>query len=215
MRKASALILILFLVLFISSNTTAITGWMLSDDNQAEEQIISLVRYSTNHFLNHGRQISLSDISQDILPEESPLRKIASGVFITYILDGKSRGCYGSITPRYQSLAEELIQVSVEALNTGMPKPLTADEFQRAQISVVIVDHLEPIKNPLSINPFTQGLFVQSGDREAILLPGEARTARYAVQWILQKAGIKDVNVAHFYTFKAWHFGAKLQLISQ
>lgn len=182
-----------------------------SDWERVEQQALALARYGATHFVRSGQIVALDDVPEDVLPADSLLRQHVGGVFVTYLIEGKNRGCYGSLYARHPTLAEGILWAAAKAIwDDPSRSPLTAYDLEQAQIAVTVVQHVEPIVDPYRVQPLREGLYVQAGMREAVLLPGEARTARYMVEWVLRKAGIDHPNDARFFKFQGLHFGALL-----
>lgn len=117
--------------------------------------------------------------------------KRQAGLFVTLSLNGKSRACWGSLTPRHADLIQETVYTTLDALTKEYRyPPIKPSEWRSLKPQVSIVNQVEPIRSYRELNPFRDGLLVRSGSRSGIILPKEARDAYY--EWVMarMKAGI-------------------------
>ena len=71
-----------------------------------------LARLSIESYLDEGRPLTLSKAGQALaIPPELLNRR--AGVFVTLHLDGRLRGCIGTIEPQAESIAAEIIRNAV------------------------------------------------------------------------------------------------------
>ncbi len=124
-----------------------------------------------------------------------------AGAFVSLHEANELRGCIGTIQPRCDNLAEEIIDNAISAA-TGDPRfvAVTPDEVAALEISVDILTEPEPIDSVADQDPHRHGLIVQS-KREAwkrgLLLPDleTIDTAEKQLYYTrVYKAGITDPN---------------------
>jgi AMMECR1 domain-containing protein len=126
-----------------------------------------------------------------------------AGVFVTISRKGVTRGCWGTIRPRTDDLAREVSTNAVKALSLDYrQRPIAASELPELVAHVSIVGDLEPIGGPEALQPRRFGLLVAGGGKGGVLLPGEAATARWAVETCRRKAGLKPRERASLYRFE-------------
>jgi len=125
-------------------------------------------------------------------PEEIPLPwRRSAGVFVTVSREGRPRGCWGSLDPGGEDLARATIRAAVGAVTRDWRyPPLRPGELASASIQVAIVRRVVPIQSLEQVDPTRMGLFVRSGTRGAVLLPGEALTTEWQLSTAKQLAGI-------------------------
>lgn len=117
--------------------------------------------------------------------------KIRAGVFVTLVKDGKTRACWGSVTPIHGNLVEATIYATEDALTKDYRhEPITASEVEELKPQVTVVRKVVPIDSIAHQQPLKFGLMVRSGGRGALLLPGEASDAYYQMVQCKLKAGI-------------------------
>lgn len=137
-----------------------------------------------------------------------PEYRRAKGLFITLSYKGETRACWGSLEPRYENLVQATVYTTVQALKCEYRhKPIGYSEWQRLKPQVTIVNNLEPIvggaRGLSSQNPLRDGLFVRSGGKTGVLLPGEVRDAYYQLVKCKLKAGINPKEQCQIWRVKA------------
>ena len=133
-------------------------------------------------------------------PEEIPPHwQRSAGVFVTVSTEGRPRGCWGSLDPSGEDLARATIRAAVGAVTRDWRYvPLRPGELESAAIQVAIVRRVVPIallgRSPFAaveqVDPTRTGLFIRSGTRGAVLLPGEALTTEWQLATAKRLAGI-------------------------
>lgn len=117
--------------------------------------------------------------------------KIRAGVFVTLVKEGKTRACWGSVTPIHGNLVEATIYATEDALTKDYRhEPITASEVEELKPQVTVVRKVVPIDSIAHQQALKFGLMVRSGGRGALLLPGEASDAYYQMVQCKLKAGI-------------------------
>ena len=127
------------------------------------------------------------------LPAELTGRR--AGAFVSLHLDGRLRGCIGTISPTRASLAQEIISnaVSACARDPRFP-PVTAAELGRLEISVDVLGDPEPIDSVDELDVRRYGVIVSRGSRRGLLLPDleGVDTPEDQVRIARQKGGIGE-----------------------
>lgn len=135
-----------------------------------------------------------------------------AGTFVTITKDGHTRGCWGNVHPQSATLAEEIITNTRKALVADYRfAPVNPSEYPELKFYVSLVGRLEPLGNPEQLHPWQEGLLVTNGRRGGVLLPGEAKTSRWAIAECCRKAGIKSRG-ALMYRFRTTVYGPKEEL---
>lgn len=132
-----------------------------------EDVLVSLARTSLEHRVRTGRRLP---VPAD-LPAELAGRR--AGAFVSLKKNGQLRGCIGTITPAYASLAEEIVANAVSAgLHDPRFSPVTADELPELVYDVDVLGVPEPVRDPEELNPRRYGVIVSAPDgRRGLLLP--------------------------------------------
>jgi len=133
---------------------------------QNEDEYVRLARYSVEYFVKHGRRAAIPDT----VPEE--LLGKRAGVFVSLKKFGDLRGCIGTITPVYRSVAEEIINNAVSACSED-PRfsPVKESELKDLVISVDVLSEAEHIDSPEKLDVKRYGVIVTSGRKRGLLLP--------------------------------------------
>lgn len=137
----------------------------------------------------------------DPLPES--LRR-PSAVFVSIKVDGRLRGCMGTIRPRHETLAHEVIFNAVQAASED-PRfhPVRADELATLEISVDVLSAIEPC-TAVDLDPLRYGLLVESGSRRGLLLPDlpGVSTVERQIAIAREKAGMAPDAPASLFRFR-------------
>ncbi len=121
----------------------------------------------------------------------SPLFKQSLAVFVTAKKEGQVKGCMGSLRPRKENLAQE-IRENLKLAFTKDPqhRPVLKDEVSGMEIFVSALGSPRLLSKPYQVSPAHEAILMRSGSKEAIALPGEAKTLRYLLAFLKAKAGI-------------------------
>ncbi|MCS7191924.1 MAG: AMMECR1 family protein [Armatimonadetes bacterium] len=123
---------------------------------------------------------------------------IRAGCFVTIEVNGKLRGCKGTLFPTQTNLVAEIIQASVGACYDERFRPLKPTELEKLSISITVVRDLKPLGDIFSLRP-EHGLVVKRGDKIGIVLPYEGKDPLVRLDWAKRKAGLKEGE-----TFEMW-----------
>lgn len=139
--------------------------------------------------------IRLFVISRKPIPVPDPLPESLrepSAVFVSIKADGRLRGCMGTIRPRYETIAHEVILNAVQACSEDPRfRPVRADELATLEISVDVLSTIEPCTDA-DLDPARYGVLVESGERRGLLLPDlpGVNTVKQQIAIAREKAGI-------------------------
>jgi AmmeMemoRadiSam system protein A len=133
------------------------------------------------------REPVVSCAPEGILAEAAP-------VFVTLRINGKLRGCIGSLTPLCGNLVEETMNRALAAaFDDPRFPPLTLDELHATSVEVSILRPLEPVDSRDDLDPSRFGIELCDGTgRRAVLLPGidGVDTVETQIEITRRKAGI-------------------------
>ncbi|MFS8858108.1 AMMECR1 domain-containing protein [Synechococcus sp. H55.7] len=148
------------------------------------ETLPALARQAIAHYFATGQVLPA--------PEEIPPHwRRPAGVFVTVTREGRPRGCWGSLDPGGEDLARATIRAAVGAVTRDWRyPPLRPGELESASIQVAIVRRVVPIPSLEQVDPTRMGLFIRTGTRGAVLLPGEALTTEWQLSTAKRLAGI-------------------------
>ena len=136
----------------------------------------------------------VSNGSRPALPGElENLRRETAGTFVSLKKHGQLRGCIGTISPAYGSLAEEIAGNAGSAASQD-PRflPVETHELGDLVYSVDVLGQAEPA-NRVQPDPKRYGVIVSQGSRRGLLLPDleGVDTVEEQLQIACQKAGIR------------------------
>lgn len=125
-------------------------------------------------------------------------RNICSGLFVTIMLKGKVRGCYGAFIHRYASLPVIIREYVKGALFLDpRHKPLERHELDDTEFILTVTSDPEPVNDIIDVDISDSGVFIECDDSSKIVIvPAEYRTA----SGILKHAGKSGCR---FYRFRA------------
>ena len=136
-------------------------------------------------------------------PVLAPYKKRA-GLFVTFSRGGKTRACWGSIHPRFADLVKATVYTTQEALTNEYRYPkIKEEEVASLRAQVTVIKKLIPISTIQGQDPIKFGLMVRSGNRTAVILPGEATDAYYQLVQCKLKAAIPMKQKCQLYRIDA------------
>ncbi len=155
-----------------------------------------------NHFLPDGKRKSLTQLTEDF--SRGKVAGKPKGLFVTLSKDGKTRACWGSISPEYANLIASTVYTTEAALNKEYRfAQVKRSEVDHLKAQVTVVNSVDPIESIRELNPLRHGLFVRQGGRAAVLLPGECVDAHYQLVQCKLKAGIPVKSRCQMYRITA------------
>lgn len=126
-----------------------------------------LARLSLETYVRTGHP--LAHLPPDLPPE---LTAQAAGAFVSLHMDGRLRGCIGTIVPTRENVAWEIVQNAVSACSRDPRFPsVRPDELDKLEYSVDVLGQPEPVDSPAQLDPKQYGVIVSSGTRRGLLLP--------------------------------------------
>jgi len=159
----------------------------LAECKANEDSHVKLARETLETYVLRRRRIS----RPDGLPAD--LTEVRAGVFVSLKLDGRLRGCIGTISATTACVADEIIQNAVSA-GARDPRfdPVRADELPRLVYSVDVLGAAEPVASKAQLDPMKYGVIVRKGTRSGLLLPHleGVNTVEDQLSIALQKGGI-------------------------
>lgn len=160
------------------------------------------IRTVENHFLPDGKRKSLAQLTKEF--SKSNVASDPRGLFVTLSRDGKTRACWGSITPEHADLITSTIYTTEAALTKEYRfAQVKRGEIGKLKAQVTVVKSVDPIESIRAVNPLRHGLFVRQGGRAAVLLPGECVDAHYQLVQCKLKAGIPVNSRCQMYRITA------------
>ncbi|MEI7884155.1 MAG: AmmeMemoRadiSam system protein A [Clostridia bacterium] len=173
--------------LFIAAEAERIAGIKL-----AEDEYVSLARQSLEYYVKTHEVIR----QPAKLPDD--LSKGRAGVFVSLKINGRLRGCIGTILPTKANIAAEIIRNAISA-GTEDPRfePVRADELNQLVYSVDVLGKASLVASIEELDVKRYGLIVTAKEKRGLLLPNltGVDTPQQQVDIALQKAGISKNEV--------------------
>ncbi len=155
------------------------------------------------HFDDSPDKGTLKQFAESLDSGVPDIYKKPAGVFVTLSRKGKTRACWGSVTPQYPDLILATIYATEGALNKEYRfASIDKHELSFLKPQVTVVRALEPVGSFRELNPVLHGLMVRSGGKAAVLLPGEAVDPYYQMIQCKLKAGINPKSSCQLYRMK-------------
>ncbi|HKX12666.1 MAG TPA: AMMECR1 domain-containing protein, partial [bacterium] len=126
-------------------------------------------------------------------PEKTdPVFEQPLGVFVTLKRNEEIRGCMGSLKARKSSFREE-IAANLKAALSQDPRHRRVEksELEGMEIYLTTAGTPQAVERFDALSPRHDAILLKSGAKEAVVLPGEARTLRYLLAFAKAKAGVK------------------------
>ena len=148
-------------------------------------------------------------LRREVIEPPSPLPRLfqdPAAVFVSAMrADGSPRCCMGSLYPTQPNAAEEIIESAVAAAGHDRRfPPLRATELPRLTLIVSFVDRPSPITaaDAARLDPVTQGLAVQNGDRWGVVLSGETPRRENLPRWGRIRAGAGPNDAVQWFAIR-------------
>ena len=139
----------------------------LAEERTREDAWARLARLSLETCVRTRRTL-------DKLPEGLPqeLTDHTAGAFVSLHVDGRLRGCIGTIAPTRENVAWEIVQNAVSAGTRDPRFPEVQDqELDDLEYSVDVLGEPEPVDSAAQLDPRQYGVIVSRGQRRGLLLP--------------------------------------------
>lgn len=154
-----------------------------------EDPWVQLARLSLETYVRTGQL--LEHLPDDLPPE---LTGQAAGAFVSLHIDGRLRGCIGTISPAQENVAWEIVRNAVSACSRD-PRfpPVRASELDALEYSVDVLGQPQPVDSSALLDPKQYGVIVSCGHRRGLLLPDleGVDTVERQLDIARQKGGIR------------------------
>jgi MEMO1 family protein len=147
-------------------------------------------------------------------PEQLPdFLNMRAGAFVSIkTVEGRLRGCIGSIEPIYQNVATEIIQNAIKAATADHRfEPVHSAELDLLIYSVDILSSPEPIFHLQGHDPKIYGLIIETETCRGVLLPNleGIDTAEIQIAALRRKIGLPADLPVRMSRFSVNRYGKK------
>ena len=161
----------------------------INDSRDNQDDYARLARTAVETYIYAGRAAKIpSDLPDEMLDRRA-------GVFVTLNINGRLRGCIGTIEPSSDSIAQEIINNGISACSRD-PRfvKVTKEELPYIQYSVDVLGDVEDVESEDELDCRRYGVIVTSGSKRGLLLPDldGVDSVKRQVEIARQKAGIGD-----------------------
>jgi AmmeMemoRadiSam system protein A len=156
--------------------------------NKEKDAILQLAIETVEAYAKGKGKLEIPDWLPDSLSQKR------AAVFVSLKKNHLLRGCIGTLEPTRSSVAQEIIDMAVEASSSDPRFPkVEVDELEELRYSVDILSDPEPVKDIEGLDVQRYGVIVTKGWRRGILLPRleGIDTSAQQVNIALKKAGIE------------------------
>jgi AmmeMemoRadiSam system protein A len=157
-------------------------------DKPSDNSYVRLAVASYENFVLNGSLLP----RPDHLPEEMTAQR--AGVFVSLHLNGRLRGCIGTISPVQPCIADEIIHNAVSAAaHDPRFEPVRSNELVGIECSVDVLQEPEEIQHLSQLDVTKYGVIVFNGMRRGLLLPNldGVNTVEEQIAIAREKAGIR------------------------
>ena len=121
------------------------------------------------------------------------------GLFVTAMKQNRVRACVGTLTPTANTLSEEIARQCRRLVGED-PRfpPLEAQELEQITFFLTFAGTPEPLADPDHVDVAREGLLAEWEGRQAVLLPGEARTGQWGIQFLRKQIRIPSDETPRF-----------------
>ena len=160
----------------ISQDKDKVVGygsWFLYTDTRND----FIEQYYSKYVLAAARASIIASINEEeFIPHKIPSVLTEFGAsFVTLKLDGKLRGCIGSIYPTKPLILDIIDNAKNAGFQDPRFKPLTIDELEKLEVSVSILSSIEKIdfkdERDLLSKIYPHGIILVERDKRAVYLP--------------------------------------------
>lgn len=180
-------------------------------ERKAKEDIyVRLARASIESYIRDGRLLDFETVRESLIQVGGAdavfeMMHSRAGAFVSLHMDGRLRGCIGTIQTTKDSVAEEIMTNAISAaLHDSRFEPVTEEELDRLDYSVDVLGPREAIASPDQLDVKRYGVIVTKGYKRGLLLPNldTVDTVEQQIAIAKQKAGIpveeQDVQLERF-----------------
>ncbi len=178
---------------------------------------LTLSAEEKQHLLRVARDTIFNVVVGRYVPQsevKNPALNTPCGAFVTLYVNGRLRGCIGTIDAEKPLLTTVMEMAKEAALHDPRFKPVRIEEMPALEIEISVISPLSPVTDVATINVGEHGLLVERGFFNGLLLPQVAVENEWDAVTFLQhtclKAGLpmdawKDPTVK-IYSFTAQVF---------
>lgn len=187
-RRKQIFLPLLFLLLSTSTVRAQQDGALdslraIRGDPALQAQLAEIVNAAAAQVFGNGHGLP-KDLNQ--------LFEKPAAVFVTLRKGEEVRGCMGTLFAREGSFAGEIAANLRKALLFDpWHRPVARDEISGMEVFLTATGKREAVRSIGEVSPARDGVMIRQGSKEAVVLPGEAKTQRYLLAFLKAKAGIK------------------------
>ncbi len=167
-------------------------------ENQIKQMLLEVVRG-----VIYGKLYNKVIIDKKELIKKFPNFSKRAATFVTLTLDGKLRGCIGSLVAHKALLDDLTLNAYKAAFDDPRFPPLNKDEFERVDVEIsilsqpmeVIYINIEDLKSKVKVG--VDGMIIRQKEKQATFLPQvweQLPNFEDFLTHLFQKAGITEIE---------------------
>lgn len=160
-------------------------------NDQTKRCLLQAARDSVNYYMLNNQLIQ----TKNLMLDKDPVLHSKQGVFVTIKLDGKLRGCIGSVTTN-STIIDQVVRHSVNAaVNDNRFKPLTQIDTGRVTYEISVITKPIEVMTSDQIQLPKHGVILFKNDKRAVFLPKVAKENNWDLKTTMtqlcKKAGLE------------------------
>lgn len=156
-------------------------------NKQTEKCLLQAARDSVNHYILNNQLIQ----TKNLLLSRDPILHSKQGVFVTIMLDGKLRGCVGSVSSN-STIIDQVVTHSVDAaVNDSRFKPLTLIDSGRVTYEISVITKPIEVMSSDQIQLTKHGIIISKNNKRAVFLPKVARQNNWDLKTTMTRLCLK------------------------
>jgi len=159
--------------------------------------LVELAKKTVETYVREGKTPQPGELTPEMKPR--------AGVFVSIHKFGELRGCIGTIEPKKDNVAEEIITNAISSATEDPRFPAIApNELNDLEYNVDVLTTPEPIESQDKLDPKKYGVIVEAGFRRGLLLPDleGVDSVDYQIEICRRKAGIAPNEPVKLYRFE-------------
>ena len=157
---------------------------------------------SLSQFVRRTVTRLLSEQKPDLDDEHIPWLRTRVGVFVTAMKGRRVRACVGTFHPKQTSLSSAIVR-QCKRLTASDPRsrPLEINELSDIRFVITLAGLPHSVSDPHDVDIYREGLVMEWQGREAALLPGEAKTAEWGIQFLKKQIHVPERETPYYASF--------------
>lgn len=134
----------------------------------------------------------------------SSVTDVQRACFVTFYSGNRVMACFGGFHPRTASILREIEENVAGALaHDTRAQRITPQLARKLDVQITFPGEPHAITDYRQVDPRREGLFVENDSQGIAIVPGEAKTAAWALREAMRRLGTKTIDGLRLYKFRA------------